>query len=711
MEDYRQFVANYIDENDPANGIVFEALDFAAELHAGQRRKSNEPYIIHPLAVAQILAQDLNVKDPYLIAAALLHDVVEDVARVTLADIEQRFGNLVAELVDGCTKMKRQRLDRTTLSDLTHSKIFLSSSRQIGVLIIKLADRLHNIKTLRWLPRAKQRRIAQETVEVYAPLAGKLNLYPLKRELYQLALPYLYPKKSKKIVHATHHLLDSPEVFEIQQKLRDVFSSFISAVNIRPRVKSLGAYYSPVKRTLDLNNIENRVDFTIILDTDDILSCYTALGMVTNLFTLVPRSIRDLIATPRSNGYQSLHIRINLSGQEFLVKIRTQPMDAAARAGILHQWSFNRPRSHRYWKEISELFRSLGEYSGSAPQRKDLIRLSGTEETFVYTPTGDIHYLPAASIVLDFAYKIHSNLGDLCRGAEINGQWAPITRMLKDGDTVKVFTADTPFDADSDLERLCKTPKARNAVNKNLNRRRRSHAEKIGKNILLQELKRAGLSESVLDGETIRLFMDFKSIKDRSQMFIRIGQDMISPLEVTYYFESGGIAPGHPRQHVPDPVPLSQRSLRNRLLVGEMIHGIHKFSNCCRPYPGQIHLVAVLSERGVAFHHRDCQELSTRHRLDPARLLIVEWDHRRVWTKPLLFETRISDMSLTQTVSRLGPATVSIPIHRMEAANGKHTHTMISLTLADYQQSKAFFSCFEPGTVIIDRFMRADDGS
>lgn len=705
MQNYRRYVSNYVDENRPENRVVFEALDFAAKLHEGQRRKSKEPYIIHPLAVAEILAQDLNVKDPHMIAAALLHDVVEDVAHVTIREIEERFGGLVAELVDGCTKLKRQRLDRSALSDMTHSKIFLSSSRQIGVLVIKLADRLHNIKTLRFLPKSKRRRIAQETIEVYAPLAGKLNLYHLKRELYGLALPYLYPKKSKKILAATQRLRNSPEVLEIQQKFREIFTNRPYPVLVRPRAKSLGAFYSPVKRTLDIRNAENQVDFTVVLETDDVFECYYTFGIANNLFSPVPRSIRDFIANPKSNGYQSLHLRMRLNDKEFLVKVRTESMESAARHGLLSRWNFSRPSGHQYWREISDLFKSLGEYEGTPPLRRDLIRLSGTEEVYVYTPQGEIHYLPQESILLDFAYKIHSDIGNRCSGALINGSRVPITKVLVDGDTVEVLTTPPAYVADANLETLCKTPKARSAVNKQLARLRFGYAEAIGKTILLQALHRVGLAESCLDTDTVDLFMEFKNLSNIEQLYTRIGQDAISPWELIYYFESVKAAPEAACQFDPQAQPSNpEDSGQDMLEIGMIYNAIHKFSNCCHPYPGQPGVVAALSERGVAIHHRECRELATRHQLDLSRTHQVRWNSAVDWKMTLRFDVLVSGNSLSQTLERLKEMPASIRIHEIEDLNGKKNQTRIKLSLRSHRESELFFSCFDSGTVNIEKY-------
>ncbi|NTW37785.1 MAG: HD domain-containing protein, partial [Syntrophobacteraceae bacterium] len=354
LEHYESRMQRYLKKSRD-NHVFFEALRFAHDLHAGQRRKSGAPYISHPCAVAEILARELQFTDPVLLAASLLHDVVEDIPSVSLNDIEERFGGIVAELVDGCTKLTRRHLDRSVLRDMTHSKIFLSASRRLGVLVIKLADRLHNLRTLHYLAQAKRQRIAQETVEVYAPIAARFNIFPLKRELYHLALSFLYPRKSKKIMQFIREVRNSEPTTEADKRLQRIFADAGMDVQIRPRAKGLGSYYHHLKRTLDLANGENHIDFAIILQSERVLDCYTALGLVNTHFTPIPRSLRDFISNSKNNGYQSLHVRVHDAGQNYLMKIRTPEMDRWATYGILREWDAQKSLSDEHWQEVSEL--------------------------------------------------------------------------------------------------------------------------------------------------------------------------------------------------------------------------------------------------------------------------------------------------------------------------------------------------------------------
>lgn len=700
-------MARYLSDEKEENAIFFDALQFAYELHAGQRRKSGAPYISHPCAVAEILARELHLRDPLLLAAALLHDVVEDVQSIDLEDIEQRFGSIVAELVDGCTKLARRHLDKAILRDLTHSKIFLSASHRLGVLIIKLADRLHNLRTLHFLPQAKRQRIAQETVEVYAPIAARFNIFPVKRELYHLALSYLYPRKSKRILSFIREIRNSAAVLEIERALQEAFSNARHPVTVRPRAKGLGSYYDHLKKTLDLANGENHVDFAIILQEDNALDCYLALGLVNSTFSPIPRSLRDFIASPKTNGYRSLHVRIHEKGQNYLIKIRTTEMDRWATYGIVHQWNAQKPVSDEHWQEVSELLRSIGEYGGAGSQRKALIRLSEAEEIFVYSPNGDIYYLPKGSIVLDFAYRIHSELGDHCEGAMVNNEWSSPTRLLKDGDIVEIITSTEPLDVDPDLEERCKTPKARTAINKRLQQKRRQYAEDTGRQILLQELNRHGLSEDIIRGDVTQLILEFLNLRDFSELFIRIGQDLLSPHLVMYYLGAPAMERDHSQPNSPSLPPAYER---NTILVTELEKAVHKFARCCHPYPGQKNVVATLSERGTTFHHKDCGDLHHRHDLQPQQLVNVEWDTANNWRHPLLFELHI----LHETPASLIPFLAHLPsfihIQSLEGALDKHYHPMVRMAVrfSNFREAWGFFESLSADRITIEDYRREE---
>lgn len=703
MEHYRARMCRFLDAENSDNQVFFDALQFAHDLHKGQRRKSGAPYISHPCAVAEILARELHFRDPHLLAAALLHDVVEDIPGITIEDIQRRFGSRIAELVDGCTKLTRHQLDRAALKDLTHSKIFLSASRRLGVLVIKLVDRLHNLRTLHYLPQAKRQRIAQETVEVYAPIAARFNIYPLKRELYHLALSYLYPRKSKKILQYVRELRNSQEVAGIETRLQQVLQEADVSADVRPRPKGLGSYYNPLKRTLEIGNPENYFDFAVVLAAGEELKCYLALGVICKAFVSIPRSLRDFIANPKINGYRSLHVRIHEGGQNYLVKIRTEDMDLKAAYGILQDWTSQTPLSDDHWAEISDLLRTIGEYGGAGPQRKELIRLSEAEEIFVYSPQGDIYYLPKGSVVLDFAYKIHSELGDHCQGALVNGLWEPPTRVLKDSETVEILTSPELLDVDPDLEQLCKTPRARSFLNRHIQHRRQRFAQDIGRQVLCQELKRHGFPADALDDETTALLLEVLNLKDISELYSRLGQDLLSPKLVLYYLEAPLQAKDRSLQHTPH-----RSDERNAILVSELDKAFHKFARCCNPYPGQDHVLATISERGTTFHHLGCEDLKSRHGLQPQHLLDVCWDMRNPWRHVLIFQLHVQQQGITELLPLLAQLPPSVQVRSIEATIGRHNESMVRMevTLHGFSEARELFRILPSDRFSIDEYGR-----
>jgi len=699
LAEFRVRMSKSIGAENADNAIFFQALDFASQLHSGQRRKSGAPYISHPCAVAEILASEMHFKGPVLLAAALLHDVVEDVPWMSVEDIETRFGPVVAELVDGCTKLTRYHLDRASLKDLTHSKIFVRASRRLAVLIIKLADRLHNLRTLQYLPLTKRQRIAQETVDVYAPIAARLNQYPLKRELYHLALSFLYPRKSKKILHMARDMRDSPAVEILETSLSKIVADSGISAHIRARAKGLGSYYNRLKRTLDPAYPDNFVDLIIVIHTEDIIDCYRVMGLVNNNFATIPRSIRDFIAIPKANGYRSLHTRVYLSGNNYLVKIRTVEMDHWARGENVRDWESQEGLTDEHWQEISQLLRDIGEYGGAATQRKDMIRLSESDEIYTYSPAGDIYYLPRASTVLDFAYRIHSELGDNCEGALVNGKWTPVTGQLKDGDTVEILASSEPLDVDTELEALCKTPKARTAINRRLHQKRLRFAMQAGRDILLQEIVRHKLSASVLEGENIRLILEILDIKDLHDLYVRIGQDLLSPRVVLYYLEGQKSDESRKQGDVEFPG-------RNTLTVSGLDKAVFKFARCCNPLPGQDLILATLSERGVTFHHRDCYDLHERHFPVVQQMLQVQWDLGAPWRRPMVFQIQVAEKSIRDLLPMLSGMPERVQIQQMAGGLDKHGREFVSLNVLfhNFAETRKFFSQLPNEKTVLEDF-------
>ncbi len=691
LEEYKNVIALCCKKNkDGSKNLVLEALEFAYKHHAGQLRKSGEQYITHPIAAAEILAGKLDLSDPELIAAAILHDIVEDVGSVTISDIEKKFGKNVAEFVDGCTKLKLIGTNPNVTKDMTYQKLVLMASQSPEILLIKMVDRMHNMKTIGSLREHKRQRIAQETMEVYAPMAEKLNLFSLKRELFHLAIKQRFPKKSKKLLLTLNHFMKSSDITEIQSSLENAYRKFPFKVTIRPRLKNLWSFYSPVTKTLALENAENMVDFTVVMDTDNLLECYRALGVInTNtIFSPVPKTIRDYIANPKANGYKSLHLRIIYKDQRYLVKIRTKEMEYTARKGLLIHWD-DKKRLEEYKKTIGDALKNIGEYQGSPANRKNMFRqLADDEKLFAYTPRGETQYLPLGSNVLDFAYKVHTSLGDRCKYAWVNNRRVPPDYVLEDGDIVKIITSDKLTNIPPDIEKKCKTPKARSALNKNLQKRRNKAAAKIGKDIFAQELERYGLTEALLYRPGVAHYLTYKHYEGLEDLFINVGQDLVSPEELIW--EVAGI---HPRSKKSG-ISSHNESVRNILKIFEIERGVHKFSMCCHPLPGMDNTVAVLSKRGVSFHKSHCKEYIRGNDYESEKILNVVWEMTLIWKKFFEFNIHVKNISVGQCLSMLCGIPDHIYINEIKKAHS-NKDVEISVRLAGFKDAQIFFDCFE----------------
>ncbi|CAN2045997.1 GTP pyrophosphokinase [Candidatus Magnetomoraceae bacterium gMMP-13] len=689
IDDYFNKISHKLDKEDKR--FFKQALDFAYKLHKGQARKSGEPYITHPCSVAEILCFELELYNPELLAAALLHDVVEDVEDVSIEQISNKFGNYVASIVDGCTKLKRYHMDSRTLKDLTHSKIFLSASQRMEVFLVKLADRLHNLRTLNSLHLAKRQRIALETIDIYVPIAVRLNIYPLKRKLFNQALIHLYPKNSRKILNYIDKQEHAPHIKNIYETLIEGFYAQSIPVNIDIRSKGLGSFYDPVKKTLSLSHSENCIDFIIVLKSEAVLDCYQGLGVVNGLFPPIPRKLRDFIANPKSNNYQSLHVRNNLKGQHYLMIIRTPEMDRRARQGILADWKQGETITDEYWKEVSEQFRIIGEYGGEAVQRKEIIQSSESDEIYLYTPAGEVIFLPAGSIVLDFAYKIHTDIGKNCIGALIHGNKIDIDTPLKDGQVIKILTGHYPIKWSPDIEKKCRTPKARSAVNRQINQRRRNFAEKIGKKILFQSIQKMELDSNILNSNETSLILDILNVSSLEEIFIKIGQDSLSPHAFLYYFMDDSSKKRYGQS-------ADEREYLGKISITTLNNMCHKFSHCCNPYPGQENLIGLLSERGISFHRKECKELD-RFNITKDKCLSIQWEDTR-WV-PITFHVEIKNKTAFEVIQSLSVLKDSIHIRNIRE-DSKKNNTFIEFDLQSMREGKKVFNAFPSDSFTIN---------
>ncbi len=576
--------------------VFWQALDFAFEAHENQWRKSGDPYIMHPCNVARILVEELDVKNPEILAAALLHDTMEDVEYVTADLLREKFGSNVEAIVEGCTKVTHYKGDKQTFKKLVHRKIFSGAAAKPEVMIVKLADRLHNLRTLASMPRHKRQKIAAETLDIYAPLATIFGLFDIKRELYNLALAYKFPKQGNKLQLQINRLRDDPKILSILQEVRQALADEGVIAEVSLRTKGLWGYYD-VKNRILIKKIENPQE--ILIKTANRRSCYLALGVLNQIYPPIPRTIRDFIANPKPTGYQGLHARANINGRKQFFKIRTEEMALKAQRGLVRDWTLSEKKKSNFVREIQEMFDILG--SDDTVSYRDMIAAGGRKEIYTYTPQGDLICLPVHSIALDFAFRVHTAIGHSCLGALVGNRKISSDDVLKDGDVVKIIRQDTPVRFEPEIQKLCQTPKARSELAKAFRMRFGEVAKETGKSVLQQELRRYGLPFTLLSKPEMADILEYFTIESLDQLFQKVGQGKVKMRELIFEIKSGLYAGKEALQQ--------PTGIFNRIELTTVDPVVVKSSACCKPTPLDKGLVGLLSERGISLHQKDCHRL------------------------------------------------------------------------------------------------------
>lgn len=597
IQEYRRVMAGFIGKG-PETKVFWDSLDFAYTAHIDQWRRSGDPYIMHPCNVARILAEELDIRDAEILAAALLHDTVEDVESVTPELIRSKFGPHVEAIVEGCTKVTHYSGDKQTFKKLVHRKIFSGAAAKPEVMIVKLVDRLHNLRTLASMPRHKRQKIADETLDIYAPLATMLGLYAMKREMYNLALAYKFPRQGNKLQLLIDRMRNDSEILEIVRQVQQALEADGVKGNVSLRTKGLWAYYD-VKNRILIKEIESPQE--ILITAGDREGCYQALGTLNTLFPPIPRTIRDFIANPKPTGYQGLHARANIEGRKYLFKIRTKEMERRAQRGLVRDWTSGEKSGGLFVKQVQEMFDILG--SEESVSYRDMIAASGRKEIYTYTPQGDLICLPINSLVLDFAFRVHTAIGHSCVAAMIGNQRVKPDHVLKDGDVVKVIRRDTPVHFDQDIQQLCQTPKARSELAKDFRQRRQEVSRNIGASVLRQEMRRYGLPFEIIEKKGMLDILTYFHIPSLDDLFLQIGEGRIRLRELIYEVRNG-LYVGRETLELPTGV-------FNRVELTTIDPVVVKSSACCKPTPLDKGVIGLLSNRGLSLHKKDCTRLQT----------------------------------------------------------------------------------------------------
>ena len=620
--------------------LINKAVDYASAKHQAQKRKDGSPYIIHPLAVAQIVAE--MGLDCDAVLGALLHDCIED-TDASHEDIERIFGSTVAELVEGVTKLTRANFSTSEQAQMENlRKMFMAMSKDIRVVLIKIADRLHNMRTMQYQTPEKQLKKCRETMDVYAPLAHRLGMQKIKWELEDIALKYLVPDSYNEIMNYLNAHKEQDEVF--MRTIQDKITQRLSSVGIHNktygRIKHVYSIYRKMQaqgKTID--ELYDIYAFRVIVDT--IPDCYNVLGHVHDLFNLVPGRFKDYISTPKPNMYQSLHTTvIGSQGIPFEVQIRTWDMHETAEYGIAAHWKYKQGTGAGTEKDFEWVRRLLETQQDSdAEEFVQSLKIDMfNDEVFVYTPKGRIVSLPAGSTPIDFAYAIHSGVGNAMIGAKVNNRIANIDTKLRNGDIVEVLTSKAAKGPSRDWLTICKSNQARTKIKQWFKREKRDENIVHGRASFEAEMKRVGLPLNALTSPDLEPHLLQKlSFDSWDDMYAAIGYGGLTATKAVGRIrddvnkavkaQTTEKLPGAPLRLKPDSdAELLNRHAVNGIIVEDIDSCMIKFAKCCAPVPGDAIVGFITKGFGVSIHRADCPNAAARE--DPkqaARWVRVRW--------------------------------------------------------------------------------------
>ncbi|WP_324717569.1 bifunctional (p)ppGpp synthetase/guanosine-3',5'-bis(diphosphate) 3'-pyrophosphohydrolase [Carboxydochorda subterranea] len=610
--------------------LLARAYTFARQAHAGQVRDSGESYFQHPVEVARILAE-LQV-DVATIAAGLLHDVLEDTP-VTVEELTEHFGPEIARLVDGVTKLSKipfQSREAQQAENLR--KMFLAMAEDLRVVLIKLADRLHNMRTLRHLPPERQRKVARETLEIYAPLAHRLGIWQLKWEMEDLALRYLDPTAYYQLVQAVakKRTEREGELEEVMEILRRKLAEMGIAGRVQGRPKHFYSIYQKMRtQGRSLDEIYDLMAVRVIVG--DVKDCYAVLGMVHSLWKPIPGRFKDFVAMPKSNLYQSLHTTvIGPRGEPLEVQIRTQEMHEVAERGIAAHWLYKEKRTASafdakvaWLRQVMEWLREMKDpHEFMETLKIDLFE----DEVFVFTPKGDVKNLPAGSTPVDFAFSVHTDIGLRCAGAKVNGRLVPLHYRLRNGEIVEIVTG-KHAQPSQDWLNFVKTSKARSKIRSYLKEARREQSLAHGREMLEREARRLGidLAEAAKEDALAQLSRRYglASVED---LYSAIGFGRISAAQALARLVGKEELAEHAHRRPETPVRpgRGETDAGSSIVVEGADNLLVRFSKCCSPVPGDAIVGYITRGRGISVHRADCPNLQ-QMLVEPDRQVQVRW--------------------------------------------------------------------------------------
>ena len=705
FEDLKALYYTYITNPDDRKTIE-SAYEFAKAKHEGQTRKSGEPYIHHPIEVAYILASLQS--GPATIASGLLHDVVED-TDATIEDIERLFGEDVAKIVDSLTKIQRMKLSRMTAADFEaedHRKIFLGMARDVRVIIVKLADRLHNLRTLDSLSSERQKALAKETIEVFTPIAHRLGIYTMQSELEDLSLKYLEPEKYQAILSLVNEKYENRKhsLENLKKRIADILLEHKIPCRLESRVKSIYSIYRKMyQKGHNFDEIYDVLAIRIITQT--VINCYEILGIIHSTYKPIPGRFKDYIAMPKPNLYQSLHTSIvSGDGSIFEVQIRTEEMDQVAESGVAAHWKYKEGGHYNAKEEQKEIEEQLHWF-------RDFVSLSGQQKgksaseymeslsndifganVYVFTPLGKVIDLPTGATTLDFAYKIHTKVGDQAVGAVVNGSLVPLNTVLKTGDVCEIRTSKTSAGPNDSWLEIAKTTSAKAHIRKALQKRDaeqvRQERIKAGKAQLLDAFKSAGFEEEealkLVDSDKMRNEYHFQALDDLFVLVAIKNPSAAAILDFLRIKKKTGFEfkkPSGKKEDDHNPVEISGGASGLAITLGK----------CCTPIPGDDIVGYITRGKGITIHRKSCPNVAN----EAKRLIDAKWkDNLGISTYPVDIEVYANDRpgllaDILQVFAAKGVGVCDLKAHLIAST----MNDVVSLTVS-VPNSKTLQDCF-----------------
>lgn len=636
-------------------GLIEKAYEYARHAHRDQYRKSGEPYIIHPVQVAGILA-DIEM-DPSTVAAGFLHDVVED-TEITLEQISKEFNEEVAMLVDGVTKLgKIKYKSHEEQQAENHRKMFLAMAQDIRVILIKLADRLHNMRTLKHLPQEKQRRIANETLEIFAPLAHRLGISKIKWELEDTALRYLNPQQYYRIVNLMKQKRGERESFlaDVVQMIEKGLEEVDIKAEISGRPKHIYSIYKKMsQQNKQFSEIYDLLAIRIVVE--NIRDCYAVLGIIHSNWKPMPGRFKDYIAMPKNNMYQSLHTTVfGPKGEPLEVQIRTEEMHRIAEFGIAAHWAYKEGKQLPLTNIENKLtwFREILEFQDNATNAQEFMESLKidlfSDMVFVFTPKGDVIELPSGSVPIDFSYRIHSEIGNKTIGAKINGKMVTLDYKLQTGDIIEILTSKHSYGPSKDWMKIAQTSQAKNKIRQFFKKQLREENIEKGRELVEKEVRHMDFdTKEILTQENLKRVVEKFNFFNVDDMYASVGYGGITALQIV-----NRLTEKHRKKRDMEQQVIALQNAVNELKAfpkqkkhgsGVRVPGIDnlliRLSRCCNPVPGDTIVGFITKGRGVSVHRADCTNIHGESERN--RLIQVEWESDLSDRKEYLVEIEIS---------------------------------------------------------------------